>query len=270
MQENPKNILITGGTSGLGLELVRLFLNKGFNVIATGRRLVSIPEFGDQFKFYQVDFNDLNLVSKTIKRICEIQIPEIVINNAGILSPPDYTTSKNNIELTLQVNFIAHLLINEIILRRITNDRPITIAAITSPVFKLAGSDLNLKINSRNYTPFKAYSSSKLCLIIMCQYLPERFSGLKLKCFSFDPGTFSSEIYRMQRKWFREMYHIASPFMRKPAGVAEKLKETLLKTNIENGNIYSLKKSYEKIPVIGEQQKKAFIEDCYNIIAQYL
>ena len=32
-----KNVLITGGTSGLGLELVKMFIEKGFIVIAAGR-----------------------------------------------------------------------------------------------------------------------------------------------------------------------------------------------------------------------------------------
>ncbi len=32
-----RTVLITGGTSGLGLELVKLYLDKGFEVVATGR-----------------------------------------------------------------------------------------------------------------------------------------------------------------------------------------------------------------------------------------
>jgi NADPH:quinone reductase-like Zn-dependent oxidoreductase len=32
-----KSVLITGGTSGLGLELVKLFLKNRYNVVATGR-----------------------------------------------------------------------------------------------------------------------------------------------------------------------------------------------------------------------------------------
>jgi NAD(P)-dependent dehydrogenase (short-subunit alcohol dehydrogenase family) len=35
-----KSVLITGGTSGLGLELVRLFLKNLYNVVATGRQFI--------------------------------------------------------------------------------------------------------------------------------------------------------------------------------------------------------------------------------------
>ena len=52
-------ILITGGTSGLGLELVKLFLKKGYEIVATGRNPVTITGYEDLFKFYRVDLDDL-------------------------------------------------------------------------------------------------------------------------------------------------------------------------------------------------------------------
>ena len=59
---------------------------------------------------------------------------------------------------------------------------------------------------------------------------------MNLNCFSFDPGTFSSGIYRMQKRWFREMYRIAAPFMRSPVKVAKGLAELLLEDNIDERN----------------------------------
>ena len=40
VKEQPKNqsILVTGGTSGLGLELVHILLRRGYHVVATGRK----------------------------------------------------------------------------------------------------------------------------------------------------------------------------------------------------------------------------------------
>ena len=40
--ERSRIFLITGGTSGLGLELVHLFLEKGYNVVATGRQQINL------------------------------------------------------------------------------------------------------------------------------------------------------------------------------------------------------------------------------------
>ena len=44
---NGKSVLITGGTSGLGLELVKVFHDKGFDVICTGRQPKNLPGFSD-------------------------------------------------------------------------------------------------------------------------------------------------------------------------------------------------------------------------------
>ncbi len=36
--QKQSKVLVTGGTSGLGLRLVKLFLKKGYEVVATGRQ----------------------------------------------------------------------------------------------------------------------------------------------------------------------------------------------------------------------------------------
>ena len=83
--QSSQNILITGGTSGLGLELVRLFLDKGFNVITTGRSNIVIPGFEERLKLYIVDFADLKQVASVTKEICNNHSVDYIINNAGIL-----------------------------------------------------------------------------------------------------------------------------------------------------------------------------------------
>ena len=83
-------ILITGGTSGLGLGLVMHFLKKGYEVVATGRQSVAEIEKMDRFPFYITDFSNLRQTSDAVKRICRDHNFDIVINNAGVLSPPGF------------------------------------------------------------------------------------------------------------------------------------------------------------------------------------
>jgi NAD(P)-dependent dehydrogenase (short-subunit alcohol dehydrogenase family) len=264
------NILITGGTSGLGLELVKLFLNRGYTVIVTGRQSISIPGYENKLKIFRVDFSDLNQVALTAKKISEDFDINLIINNAGILSPPEFTSTVDGFEYTFQVNFLSHLLINEIILCDIKDDRLIKTATVISPVYRLADPDLKIPSGKHDYSALKAYSSSKLFLTLMCEFLPASFPGLNLKCFSFDPGTFSSGIYRMQKKWFRGMYRIASPFMRKPGKVAEILAEILIKDEAGNGAIYDIRKCIRPNPVIDEHEKEAFRRKCYEILEPFI
>ena len=267
---NTGAILITGGTSGLGLELVKLFLKIGYTVVATGRQLLVFPGYEDKFKLYQVDFSNLSQVAFSAKKICETYNFNYIINNAGILSPPEFTPTINGFEYTFQVNYLAHLLVNEIILKKIINNKQLKIAAVTSPVYRLVNTDLSILNGDKSYSAVKAYASSKLFLTLMCETLSARYPGLYLQCFSFDPGTFRSGIYRMQKTWFRGLYQIAAPFMRSPAKVAKILSEILINEEVNNGTIVDIKKRFRAVPAIDQSQKETFRNASYDIINPFL
>jgi NAD(P)-dependent dehydrogenase (short-subunit alcohol dehydrogenase family) len=265
-----QTVLITGGTSGLGLELVRIFLNKGFNVVTTGRQKINFDGFEDRFSLYNVDFSDLRQVALVTSRICREHSVSIIVNNAGILSPPEYIETIDGLESSFQINFLAHLLINNIILAGIIDGRLIRIASVTSPLYRFADINPDFRSGSAGYRASRSYSSSKLYLAMMCQMLAYRCRELNLHCFSYDPGTFSSGIYRIQKRWFRMMYRVAAPFMRSPVKVATALAELLLEDNFINGKIYDCRKRGRSIPEIDQFRKESFIESCYALIDPFL
>jgi NAD(P)-dependent dehydrogenase (short-subunit alcohol dehydrogenase family) len=259
--------LITGGTSGLGLELVRLFLESGHYVVATGRQPVHMPDFPEQFTFCRMDFGDLDQVSVETRKLCRDHSITHVINNAGILSPPAYTTTADGHEYTFQINFLSHLLINEIILS-CSGNRQLRIAAVTSPVYRFA-SIFPVKNVSAGYIPLRSYSSSKLYMALMNEFITFRHGKVNHECFSFDPGTFSSGIYRMQNRWFRAMYRVAAPFMRSPVRVAKVLADLILSDNISNGAIYDISGRQKSFPVV-ENTEEALFDSCYKLIDPFL
>ncbi len=262
-----KRILITGGTSGLGLELVRLFHMQGYHVITTGRREILSPEFKDRYSYYRVDFSDLELTASTFREIVKAHEFDIIINNAGVLSPPQRTHTKDGLEYTFQVNFLAHLLVNEIFLRNHSGIKPLRIASITSPVYKLARVELN---KGCNYNSLRAYSDSKLYQALMCSYLIEHHVGKNLVCISFDPGTFDSGIYRMRGRVFTLLYRIASPFMRRACKVARILNDVITTDDITNGVIYDYRKRFKPIPVPSKEESEAFWSECNEKISRYI
>ncbi len=273
MPESASNlpvILITGGTSGLGLELVRLFLKRGYYVIATGRQHLDLPGYDDMFKLYRVDFSDLNLTADTIKTICDNHSINLVINNAGILSPSDYTVTKDGNEYTFQVNFLAHLLINELIIQEFGKYHPLRIAAIISVVYKLSKSEMSFCREEADYIPLKAYSDSKFFLAMMCSHLSAKYQNIDFSCFSIDPGVFGSSIYRMQDPWFRFLYRIAAPFMRKPSKVAKVLADILTGPDFSSGVIFDIRKRIRYMKDINPVTIKTFWEECYKMLKPYL
>jgi NAD(P)-dependent dehydrogenase (short-subunit alcohol dehydrogenase family) len=263
-------ILVTGGTSGLGLEIVKTFLKRGYYVVATGRKEVNIPGYENRFRLYRIDFCDLKETANTIKTISNNHPVGVVINNAGILSPPDFISTGDGNEYTFQVNFLGHLLINELIIQKFGKSHPIRIAAITSMVYKLAGTEMSYCRKREEYSPLKAYSDSKLFLVMMCNYLSARHEDVDLKCFSLDPGVFGSSIFRMQREWFRFLYGIAAPFMRRPSVVAEVLAKILTNTEIHDGVIYNIRRKVRHLREFDPVTVGAFWEECYSILKSYL
>lgn len=264
------NILITGGTSGLGLELVKIYLKNGYNVVALGRQHIEIEGFDGKLHLFKIDFSDLNQSASIIKRITDSFRFDIIINNAGILSPPRYTLTSDGFEYSFQVNFLAHLMINEIIINRQKNSGPLMITSVTSPIYKLARTETSASAKDRKYKPLSAYAESKYYLTLMCGHFTMKYSSPGMLFNSFNPGTFRSGIYRLQGNIFRSLYRVAAPFMRKPSRVAEILFGILASPDITGGVVYNLKKRFVSLPGPEPSLANAFWKDCYEKIAHYI
>ena len=84
-----KNVLVTGGNSGIGLETVKLFLNEGANVVFTGRRQEALDqvsgELSGNFLAVKADAASLsdskNLIEQATAKFGKI---DIAFLNAGV------------------------------------------------------------------------------------------------------------------------------------------------------------------------------------------
>lgn len=103
-----KNILIiTGGSSGLGLEVVKQAMNRGLYVCNLGRNEQKMKEldsiFQENYKGFLGDIADEEFVIKSIQEIAKIGNIAYLINNAEkacFKEPSQYT--KADIELSLK------------------------------------------------------------------------------------------------------------------------------------------------------------------------
>lgn len=266
----PGKVLITGGTSGLGLELVKSFLKRDFFVVTTGRRIINLPDFNDRLRLFRVDFADLRQTSDIFNQICKIYDFDYVIYNAGILSPPHFISTNDGFEYTYQVNFLAHLLANEIIIRHHSSGRSLRIAAVTSMAYRLAEHEFNPFRGPSVYRAWKAYSDSKLYLALMCLYYSNKLAETNIRYFSFDPGIFGSELYRTQAKIFRKIYQIGIHILKNPASSAVILSDIMVGYDIKNGAVYDKKKRIRKLTEPAFSVNETFWTKAFNEICLYL
>ena len=88
MNVEDKNIIISGGSLGIGKETARGLVNKGANVLITGRsedRLIEAKKYTGS-KIIEFDISDHKNISKNAKNCVDILNGkvDVLINNAGI------------------------------------------------------------------------------------------------------------------------------------------------------------------------------------------
>ncbi|TIH19859.1 SDR family oxidoreductase [Marinifilum sp. JC120] len=101
-----KNVLITGGNKGIGLELTEMFINDGANVIVAARDFSSF-KYNDhpQVRTEVFDFSNVADIPEFISSLPTI---DVLINNAGVMyaTPHDEYTAED-VEKVLKVNIEA-------------------------------------------------------------------------------------------------------------------------------------------------------------------
>ena len=104
-------ILITGGTSGIGLELVRQLTRQGSTIIVTGRKQDALNDTKRRFPkihAFQSDVSDPQDIERLYKEVTQ-QFPDLnmIVNNAGemrLLDIQDASKDLENITREIDVN----------------------------------------------------------------------------------------------------------------------------------------------------------------------
>ncbi|WP_042475396.1 SDR family NAD(P)-dependent oxidoreductase [Bacillus ndiopicus] len=101
-----KTILITGATSGLGLQMTKLCLTKGYEVYATGRKEVSLTTLKSLgAKAIQADLRSLSQIDELIQQLPTI---DVAIINAGVgIFDSAYALTDEQIATMIDVNVKA-------------------------------------------------------------------------------------------------------------------------------------------------------------------
>ncbi|MET7253178.1 SDR family oxidoreductase [Dyadobacter fermentans] len=104
-------ILITGGTSGIGLELVKQLTQQGSTIIVTGRKQKALNDTKKRFPkihVFQSDVSDPQAIKRLYKDVTQ-QFPDLnmIVNNAGemrLLDIQDASQDLENITREIDIN----------------------------------------------------------------------------------------------------------------------------------------------------------------------
>ncbi|KAL9181357.1 hypothetical protein ACHAXT_010162 [Thalassiosira profunda] len=244
-----KLVVITGCSSGLGRETVKnLLATDKYHVIGAVRdvdKMEAVAEIDgfnmDNFHIMECELNSFGSVDSFCEELKEYQlakpIDRLICNAGGTihLFPPSLPYAKWSVdghEQTMQINFLSHfLMISKLIdgMKEAPDPRVIMVGSVTGndntvggggvyPIadlkqlegFKAGFSNPIAMADGYGFIGAKAYKDSKLCLMMMSNFLHSKFNRSHGITFSsIYPGCIAeTPLFREKRAWFRKYFPV--------------------------------------------------------------
>lgn len=194
--------VVTGGTSGIGYESAKALAAAGATVVIAARNpargeeaIASIRQEspGAQVYFEALDLGDLASVDAFGQRL-DATLPRIdgLINNAGIMEPPERGVSVDGFEMQFAVNYLGHFALTAELLPLLQKSdapRVVTLSSIAAGRNDAAIHFDDLQFE-RAYYPALAYRQSKLACLMFARELQRRSdaAGWGLRSIASHPG----------------------------------------------------------------------------------
>ncbi len=162
-----KNIIITGTSRGIGYELVRLFANKGYKILALSRNDKPIKDLSLQnVHTFSCDLSKPGNYQKVDAFIkTEWKQVDILINNAGtLLNKPFTETTMSDFEQVYKTNVYAVAELTRTVLPFMKKDSHVV------TISSMGGVQGSMK-----FPGLSAYSSSKGAVITLTELLAEEY-----------------------------------------------------------------------------------------------
>ena len=195
-------ILVTGATDGLGKATAMELARTGATVLLHGRdqtrgeeALAEIrAETGnDRLGWYRADLSSLNEVRDLAERVsAEHERLDVLLNNAGIgTTLPGgglRMQSEDGYELRFAVNYLAPFLLTRLLQPLLLDSAPARIVNVSSA--GQAPIDFDNVMLERGYDGVRAYSQSKLALVMFTFDLADELRDSRLTANCLHPGTY--------------------------------------------------------------------------------
>jgi NAD(P)-dependent dehydrogenase (short-subunit alcohol dehydrogenase family) len=190
-------VFITGATSGMGLATARALATYGATIVIHGRDAdkakLTVEEIREETKnpaiYYLIaDFEKMDEVRSLASEFRrQFHRLDVLINNAGAVFGKRQESAEG-IELSLQVNYLAHFLLTNLLLDMLKASAPSRVINVTSGHHERGRIDFEDLQMTRKYSGQKAYASSKLAQVLFTYELAKMLEGSGVTCNASNPG----------------------------------------------------------------------------------
>lgn len=179
-----KLAVVTGATSGLGLETVIALAGAGAEVVMTGRddakglralQLVSDRHPAALVSYERLDLASLGSVAAFAARFAGLHgALDILVNNAGVMALPERGTTADGFEMQFGTNYLGHYALTAHLLPALRQATRPRVVGLSSSAHRAGVIDFADLQGERAYRPFKAYRQSKLAVLMFALELQRR------------------------------------------------------------------------------------------------
>ena len=225
-----RSVVVTG-TGGLGFQVALALARAGARVILAGRNPQKGAEAVEAIKsavpgaiigFGRLDLASLESIAAFAHQLTQQQDSlDILINNAGVMAPPDRRETSDGFELQLGTNYLGHFALTSHLLpllRQGFNPRVITLGSIAARSGVINFDDLQAR---HGYKPMPVYSQSKLACIMFAFELSRRSQAGEwgIQSMAAHPGVSRTDLIpnMFDRESFAGRMRRFAPFLFQPA-----------------------------------------------------
>jgi retinol dehydrogenase 14 len=222
-----KMVLVTGATSGIGLEASVELAKLGATVVMVGRdatrseaaRAEVVSRSGSKsVELMLCDFSSQKQIRELAAAYrAKYDRLDILINNAGSVSDHRVVT-EDGLEQTFAVNHLGYFLLTNLLLDLVEKSAPARIVNVASVGHRQGDLDFdNLQYEKGGYWIMRAYSRSKLGNVLFTAELARRLAGKGVTVNCLHPGAVATSIWKGAPWYSKPLLAIAKLFMVSPA-----------------------------------------------------
>jgi NAD(P)-dependent dehydrogenase (short-subunit alcohol dehydrogenase family) len=201
-----RRILVTGASTGLGLESTRALAAHGASVTMAVRDLdkgarameavlAQVPDADLDLR--ELDLADLSSVRTFAHGFVEDHpVLHVLIGNAGVMACPQGTTA-DGFELQFGTNHLGHFLLVELLTPSLVAAGGSRVVLLSSAGHRFSDVDLDDPgFEHQPYDPWVAYGRSKTANVLCAVGIDQRLRDQGVRAFAVHPGGIATELGR--------------------------------------------------------------------------
>lgn len=196
-----KNVIVTGGYSGIGLETTRALKDCGARVIVPARRKdvaeTALDGIISSNDIIEMDLADTNSVQQFVDNFTELDISlDLLINNAGVMACPEGRIG-DGWERQFGVNQIGHFVLTKglmEVMEKSEGSRFVSLSSSAHSLTSILWDDIHF--NETPYDKWVAYGQSKTASSLIAIEFDRLMKDKGVRGFSVHPGGIMTPLQR--------------------------------------------------------------------------